>query len=126
MYTPLTRGSGFAADMFEVANQVDSTGQPLQLDTSARVLRIFFDALFSSGKPVIDSCHKDVDDLLALADKFQSPSVENKILDALVLSPLVGKNAKRSFILAAKKDKPALAKRAVGQLNGSRLGQPMM
>jgi hypothetical protein len=113
----LTLRSGFAAGMFEVASNDDPAQQPLQLDTSARVLRIFFDALFSSGKPVIDSSDQDADDLLGLADKFQSPAVKDKILDALVHSPLVGKDPKRYFFLAARMDRPSLARRAAEQMN---------
>jgi hypothetical protein len=102
--------------MFEVANKDDPAQQPLRLATSARVLRIFFDALSSSGKPVTDSSDQDVDDLLALADKFQCPAVKDKILNALVHSPFVGKDHKRYFVLAARMDRPSLARRAAEQM----------
>jgi hypothetical protein len=62
-------------------------------------------------------CSRQASQSSIRADKFQSPAVKDKILDALVHSPLVGKDPKRYFFLAARMDRPSLARRAAEQMN---------
>lgn len=114
-------GSGFVADMFEVATHGDMRESPLSLDAPASTVRIFLDAMFISGNPSIHTDPKEFKVVLALCDRFQSPAVEDKLFDSLTVSPIVKRFPFLFFVLAAKKDRPQLAVSAVAASdNGSR------
>jgi hypothetical protein len=104
--------SGFVAGMFGVATHGVLTESPLQLDAPASIVRIFLDAMFISGNPSIHTDPEEFNVLLALCERCQSPEVEDKLFDCLIRSPILKKYPFQFFVLAAKTDRPALAKSA--------------